>query len=254
MRQLAAYQTFEPFSNPPAEALARRVAEIAPVAGRQGVLHAGRRIRRHRHRGQARAGLLARGGPAGQAGDRLPVARLPRGERLRHVPGRDSRQHRAVRAAGLAGRARAVGRRDGAGEAHRAGGRRAGRRVLLRAGDRRRAACTRRRRGTWSGCREICRAQRRAVRGRRGDHRVRQARRLVRQRAVRARSRHDHRGQGADVGLRAARRGDRRRPGRGAVLARRDRPRCSGTATPTQATPPRARSAWPTWTSSSARG
>ncbi|HEX4657170.1 MAG TPA: aspartate aminotransferase family protein [Streptosporangiaceae bacterium] len=33
MRQLAAYQTFEPFSNPPAEALARRVAGLAPVAG-----------------------------------------------------------------------------------------------------------------------------------------------------------------------------------------------------------------------------
>jgi adenosylmethionine-8-amino-7-oxononanoate aminotransferase len=33
MRRLAAYQTFEPFSNPPAEALARRVAGLAPVAG-----------------------------------------------------------------------------------------------------------------------------------------------------------------------------------------------------------------------------
>jgi putrescine aminotransferase len=31
MRQLAAYQTFEPFSNLPAAALARRVAELAPV-------------------------------------------------------------------------------------------------------------------------------------------------------------------------------------------------------------------------------
>ncbi len=31
MRQLAAYQTFEPFSNLPAEALARRVADLAPV-------------------------------------------------------------------------------------------------------------------------------------------------------------------------------------------------------------------------------
>src|SRR5262249_29301648 len=31
MRQLAAYQTSEPFSNLPAEALARRVAELAPV-------------------------------------------------------------------------------------------------------------------------------------------------------------------------------------------------------------------------------
>src|SRR2546427_201834 len=31
MRQLAAYQVFEPFSNPPAEELAWRVAELAPV-------------------------------------------------------------------------------------------------------------------------------------------------------------------------------------------------------------------------------
>jgi adenosylmethionine-8-amino-7-oxononanoate aminotransferase len=33
MRQLAAYQTFEPFSNQPAEALARRIADLAPMAG-----------------------------------------------------------------------------------------------------------------------------------------------------------------------------------------------------------------------------
>jgi putrescine aminotransferase len=33
MRRLAAYQTFEPFSNQPAEALARRVAGLAPMAG-----------------------------------------------------------------------------------------------------------------------------------------------------------------------------------------------------------------------------
>lgn len=31
MSKLAVYQTFEPFSNPPAEALARRVAQIAPL-------------------------------------------------------------------------------------------------------------------------------------------------------------------------------------------------------------------------------
>ena len=31
MRKLAVYQTFDPFSNPPAEALARRVAQIAPL-------------------------------------------------------------------------------------------------------------------------------------------------------------------------------------------------------------------------------
>src|SRR6516165_6689991 len=33
MRRLAAYQTFDPFSNPPAEALARRVADLAPMPG-----------------------------------------------------------------------------------------------------------------------------------------------------------------------------------------------------------------------------
>jgi len=33
MRRLAAYQTFEPFTNPPAEALARRVAALAPMPG-----------------------------------------------------------------------------------------------------------------------------------------------------------------------------------------------------------------------------
>ena len=33
MRKIAAYQTFEPFANAPAEALARRVADLAPVPG-----------------------------------------------------------------------------------------------------------------------------------------------------------------------------------------------------------------------------
>jgi adenosylmethionine-8-amino-7-oxononanoate aminotransferase len=33
MRELAAYQTFEPFANLPAQALARRVADLAPVPG-----------------------------------------------------------------------------------------------------------------------------------------------------------------------------------------------------------------------------
>jgi putrescine aminotransferase len=33
MRQLAAYQTFEPFSNLPAEALARRIVDLAPLPG-----------------------------------------------------------------------------------------------------------------------------------------------------------------------------------------------------------------------------
>src|ERR1700691_894215 len=34
MSKLAVYQTFEPFSNPPAEALARRGGEIAPLQER----------------------------------------------------------------------------------------------------------------------------------------------------------------------------------------------------------------------------
>src|SRR5882724_7993840 len=33
MRRLAAYQVFEPFTNPPAEELARRVADLAPLPG-----------------------------------------------------------------------------------------------------------------------------------------------------------------------------------------------------------------------------
>jgi adenosylmethionine-8-amino-7-oxononanoate aminotransferase len=33
MRQLAGYQTFEPYTNPPAETLARRVADLAPMPG-----------------------------------------------------------------------------------------------------------------------------------------------------------------------------------------------------------------------------
>src|SRR5260370_15987479 len=36
MHQLAAYQTFEPFSNLPAEALARRVADLTPRPGAKG--------------------------------------------------------------------------------------------------------------------------------------------------------------------------------------------------------------------------
>ena len=33
MRQLAAYQTFECFGNAPADALARRISEAAPIEG-----------------------------------------------------------------------------------------------------------------------------------------------------------------------------------------------------------------------------
>ena len=76
MRELAAYQTFEPFANLPAQALASRVADLAPVAGRQGLLHPRRRVGRRGHRGQARAGVLARGRPARQA-DQHRAGRTP---------------------------------------------------------------------------------------------------------------------------------------------------------------------------------
>ena len=59
MRQLAGYQTFEPFSNPPAEALARRIADLAPVGPGQGLLHARRRIRCHRQCREAGPRVLA---------------------------------------------------------------------------------------------------------------------------------------------------------------------------------------------------
>ena len=251
MRELAAYQTFEPFSNLPGPGAGP--AGRGPGAGPrgQGLLHPGRRVRRRGHRGQARAGVLARGRPARQADHHRPVARLPRDERLRHHARRHPGQHRAVQPAGLAGRAHPVGRRGRPGQAHRAARRGEGRRVLVRAGHRGRGRVPAARGLPGPGARDLP-PPRRAVRGRRGDHRVRPDRHLAGQRAVRARTRHDHHGQGPDLWLRPARRGDRGRAGVRAVLAARLAPRCSGTATPTPRTPPRARSAWPTSTCSSA--
>ena len=71
MRQLAAYQTFEPFTNAPAVALAQRIA--GHRSRRWTVRRCSsprRRVRRHRHRSQAGPPLLARGRPGRQADHR----------------------------------------------------------------------------------------------------------------------------------------------------------------------------------------
>ena len=71
--------------------------------------------------------------------------------------------------------------------------------------------------GYWAGRpRDLRRVRGPALR-RRGDHRLRAARRLVRLRAVRHPARHRHLREGALVGLRVDRRGDRPRRGHGAV-------------------------------------
>src|SRR5262249_28082393 len=52
MTEIAAYQTFEFYTNPPAEALAARIAELAPMPNARVFFTAGRR-RRARHPGRA---------------------------------------------------------------------------------------------------------------------------------------------------------------------------------------------------------
>ena len=86
-----------------------RVAGLVPMPGRQGVLHPRRRLRRHRHGGEAQPGLLARGRPAGQADHHRTHARLPWHERVRHVARRHPGQQRPVRPDGDADRARRRG-------------------------------------------------------------------------------------------------------------------------------------------------
>ena len=95
MRQLAAYQTFEPFSNQPAEALARRIVDLAPLPGAKVFLTPG-----GGSDAVDTAAKLARSywrarGPGVQAGHDRPVARLSRHERVRHVARRYPGQHRS---------------------------------------------------------------------------------------------------------------------------------------------------------------
>ncbi len=88
---------------------------------------------------------------------------------------------------------------------------------------------------------------RRAARLRRGDLRLRAARRVVRRRALRLPARHHHHGQGPDQRLLPARGHGRQRPAGRALPARR---RASSTASPSPATRSAARWPWPTSTSS----
>ena len=109
------------------------------------------------------------------------------------------------------------GRRDRGGDRIR--GRRHGRRRDPRAGPERRRLLHAAGRLLPARARDL-RPPRRAADLRRGDLLVGPARPLVRLRTLRLPARHDHDRQGHQLGLRAARRGDRRRPHRRAVPAR----------------------------------
>ena len=109
MREIAGFQTFEYYTNPPAEALCRRIAELAPMPGAKVFLTPG-----GGSDAVDTAGKLARAywravGRADQAGHHLAVARLSRDERLRHLARRHPAADRAVRAPGRPGGAGAVG-------------------------------------------------------------------------------------------------------------------------------------------------
>ena len=206
---------------------------------RRRLLHE-RRLGGGRHGREARPPLLARARAAREAGDRAPPPRLPRHERLRHEPGRHPLEPRGLR---HADRRRRLGVARRSGRARRAarGARRPGGGLHRRAGDRRRRHPAPAR-GLLGGRAGAVPAPRRAPDRRRGDHRLRAARPLVRQRAARDRARSDHLRQGDHLRLPAARRGDRERARAGAVLVASRAP-SSGTASRTRATPPPARRA-----------
>ena len=164
---------------------------------------------------------------AGAAGARphpQPHARLPRDPRVRDVDRRDRGQHGELGPADparLGRRLRLAAGARGGDPARRA---RARRRVLLRAGDRRRRRPPPAR-GLHRGRRRPLRGARDPAGHRLGDLRLRPARDVVRHRALAGRQAGpDHVRQGRDQRLPAARRRDRRRRGRRAVLRRARRP------------------------------
>ena len=144
---------------------------------------------------------------------------------------------------------RPVGRRPHR-RGHRVRGPGHGRRGLPRAGAERRRLLPAAARILPAGPGDL-RPVRRAARLRRGDLRVRPARRVLRRHPVRLPARHHHLRQGHDQRVRAARRDDRVGPAGRAVPAAA--PTGSRTASPSAATRSPARSPWPTSTSSSAR-
>ena len=172
-----------------------------------------------------------------------PGARLPRHQPRRHQRAGHRAEPGRLGAAGPRGRPGAERRRRGPGRADGRAGRR-GRRRHHRAGAGRRGRLPARPRLP-AELRRLCDHHGALPRVRRGDHRVRPPRPLVRRRPLRRRARsHDVR-QGRHVGLPASRRRDRR-TGRCATRWSPTRPSCSATATRTPATPPPARPGWPT--------
>jgi adenosylmethionine-8-amino-7-oxononanoate aminotransferase len=136
MRQLAAYQTFEPFSNQPAEALARRVAGLAPMPGAKVFFTPG-----GGSDAVDTAAKLARSywRALGQDDKQVTIARSHAYHGMNAYGtslGGDPGQHRTLRSAGKPRRACGLGRCAGAREGDRNSRRPAGGRVLLRAGGR----------------------------------------------------------------------------------------------------------------------
>ena len=207
MDRIAAFHCFEPFTNEPAEQVSARCQRPRAHRRRPCVPHQ-QRIRGRRLRDQARPHRALQCRPSRAFVDREPWPRLPRrhlrralgagparepgGLRpLRRVDGQPAaRRHRGD------GRVHGRARPRGRGDHHRAGARR-GRRLPTTRRLPRRSAATRR-------------PARRLLDLRRGDLRLRPARRMVRCAALRRDPRSDHVRESDHVGLHPARRrGDR---------------------------------------------
>ena len=137
LKELAAFHTLRAVRQPAAPEARRQGRRDVGDGRRRGLLHLGRRLRRRRHRRQARAPLLERPRPPREADHHLARARLPRHERLRHEPPGHPGQPHGLRRPDAAHREHPVGRRRRARGAAR-GSRRPHRRVHRRARDRRR--------------------------------------------------------------------------------------------------------------------
>ena len=209
-----------------------------------------RRVRFDRHGDQDGAAVLAARRAAGAHDPASARARVSRDARRGHVAGRDRAEPGGLRAAAARCRGGGVGRRRRAARDDRTARRRPGRGVLLRAGDRRGRGVRAAARVPRAGARGLPR-DRRAVRRRRGDHRVR----------TDAASGSRAPGWGSSPTSSRARRASRAGTCRSARCSWRrpsgDRsspraPGCSATATPTRATRRSRRRRWPTSTSWSA--
>ena len=235
-----AYFPLWSYAHPKAVELADRLADLAPGRPEPGLLHH-RRLGGGRGRLEARPVLLQAGRQADQAQGDLAAHRLPRHLDGRPVDHRAARHQGGLRAAGAVRRPGAehqpLPRAGGHGRSGRH--RRRGVRTLGGRPDRRgdRVRGTGHGRGGVPGAgaelRRLLpaparvlrpgpgdlRRVRRAARLRRGDLRVRPARRVLRVHPVRLPARHHHLRQGHDERIRPARRDDRLGPAGRAVPA-----------------------------------